>query len=197
VDKYAARGVKKLFSLARTKMRLADEAGTEETRPRPLPLVKIFAGAELSTLAECKSHWQMLKDGVDLGDGRSAASATLQLCDIIEGVKYLFEPEEYMPLARAEEFERLRAQCMRQNLPMHVLLMSSEAAPCSVYLGEEPPPGALHFSRVISGIAPLLRLIYASPHFSDGIRPRNITVVHGSATLLGRAVEQALRTLAA
>jgi hypothetical protein len=195
VDKYAVKGVKKLFSLARTKMRLAEEADTEETLPRPLPLVKLFAGVELSTLVECKAHWQMLKGAVDYGDGRSAASTTLQLCDIIEGVKYRFEPKEYMPLLGAGEFARLEDGCRRSNAPLHILIMTSEPAPDAVYLGEDPPPGVSHFSRVISGIAPLLHLIYASPYFSDDTRLRNIEVARGSETLLGRAVEQAFLEL--
>jgi len=37
MDRFAINGVKKIFSLARTKIRLAEEADTVYVKPKPLP----------------------------------------------------------------------------------------------------------------------------------------------------------------
>jgi hypothetical protein len=192
VDKYVVKGVKKLFCLARTKMRLAEEAGTVEARPAPLPLVMLLAGKELMTVSDCKTHWQMLKGGIDYSDDATVAVAVLQLCDIIECVKHRFEPAEYMPLFGAEEFKRLEAECKAAKAPMTILLMATEAVSCSVFIGEGPPQGVRHYSRGVPGIAPSLHHVYASAHFSDGKKLKNVAFRHGGRTLLGNAVEVAL-----
>jgi hypothetical protein len=192
-DKYVVMGAKKMFSLTRTKLRLAEESETVEARPAPLPLVKLFAQVELNTVAECRQHWQKMKADVDYRDDGSVATTVLQLCDLIECVKYKFEPKEYMPLFGAEGFKEMETECRLAKEPLNILLMTAEGLQNSVYFGENPPLKVRHYSRVISGIAPLLHHLYSSDYFSNGIKLRNIFVCHGSRTLLGNAVEYALK----
>jgi len=196
VDKYAAKGAKKLFSLSRTKIRLAKEAETIETRPVPLPIVRLFSGVELRTVEECEAHTGRLKEEVDYDDDGSVATTVVQLCDIIEGVKYRFEPPEYMPLMGEEDLALLEKECAASGLPLAILIMSDDVRGPSVFFGEEPPAGARHYSRVISGIAPLLRYLYESKHFSEGKRLRNVTVQYAGKTLLANAAAASIILLA-
>jgi len=182
VDRYVVLGTKKLFSLTRTKLRLAEEADTVETRPSPLPLPKLFAGVELNTVPDSRAYWQALKDKVDYTDDLSVASTTLELCDIIECVKYRFELPEYMPLINE----------IPSGKPLTILLLTPDGSPGALYIGEDPPPGVMHYSRVISGIAPLLHHLYRSPYLSEGTRLRNVEVRYGGRNLLGNAVNHAL-----
>ena len=195
MDVYARKGLKKLFSLTRTKLRLADESGTVDARPAPLFLANLFCGRQLRTVAECKTHWQRLKDDIDFDDGAESAKTTLQLCEIIESVKYGFESADDMPQISDEELARIEAACKAEGAPLRILLMTSEAPPRSLYFGEDPPAGARTYSRVVSGIAPFLRFAYRSPYLSDGLRLRNIEVSKGRMTLISGAAAHALETV--
>jgi hypothetical protein len=197
MDKYAIKGLKKLFSLTKTKLRLASESQTAETQPHPLPIVKLFSCLEANTVADCAEHWQRLKDNVDYCDDTVMAYATVQLCDIIEAVKYRFEPVKYMPLMREDEMDKFMADCENRNEPLRILLMTSEGAPSSIYFGEDAPAGSRHYSRVVSAIAPFLRCAYKSPHLSDGLKLKNIEVRYGRRTLLADAAGHAMETLIA
>jgi hypothetical protein len=192
MDKYAVRGLKKLFSLCATKIRLAREAGTVEVRPAPLPLVKLYGGVELNTVDECWEYRGRFKDGVDYSDAHSVASAALQLADIIEGVKYAYEPLEYMPLIDEEGLKSIEEDCSKTDKPLTILLLTHESCEHSVFIGDNPPPKVRHYSRVISGVAPLLHHLLRSQYFSDGVRLRNVRVHYGGGTLLGAALYHAL-----
>jgi len=96
VDRYVRDGAKKLFSLTKTKIRLAEEAGTAECRPHPLPLVKRLSGEDISTVEEAKQYRETLLKNTPFDDEKSVASSVLQCMDLIEGVKYLYEPHECM-----------------------------------------------------------------------------------------------------
>lgn len=188
MDRYSARGLKKLYSLTRIKLRLAREAETAESRPAPLPLVKLFSGVEVNTVEDCFAHRERLMSA-------GSSFAALQLCDIIEGVKYRFEPAENMPLMSSEQFSVLEDGCRNARQPLCILLMAPNEGlyPHSVFIGEDPPAGCPHFSRFVSGTAPLLHRLYASDYFRDGPTLRNVSVSFGCRSLLGNAVYSALR----
>jgi hypothetical protein len=191
-EKYVTDGVKKLFGLTRTKLRLAKEAHTLEAIPSPMPLVKLFCGLDVSSLAECKAHLKRLRDGVDYSDDLNMAMTVIQLCDIIECVKHRFEHPDYMPLFHREEFAILLAECYDAKAPLGILLMVQEVMPHSVYVGEDPPPGVRHYSRVVSGVAPLLHHLYDSAYFHEGVRLRNVKIAYAGRNILGNAVNFAL-----
>jgi hypothetical protein len=192
---YARKGQKKLFSLTCTKLRLACESGTTKAIPAPVPLVKLFSGKVLRTTVECKIHWQRLKDEVDYEDDLITAHTTLQLCDIIESVKYGFETAVDMPQITDKELADIEVGCKLKSLPLRILLMTTETAPDSIYFGEDPPPGARQYSRVVSGIAPFLRYAFKSPHLHDGLNLKNVEVAYGGRSLIADAVNDALSTL--
>ncbi|MFH1056063.1 MAG: hypothetical protein V1744_08230 [Candidatus Altiarchaeota archaeon] len=194
MDKYVKDGVKKLFSLTRTKIRLAEEAETFEVKPAPLPVVKLFSNQEVVNVAECKVLWQELKEGMDYDNDMNVASTVLQLCDIIECVKHRFEHPDYMPLLTEEELSMLEGECRKNDRSLNVLLMTTEPL-SGVYFGEDPPEGVRHYSRVISGIAPFLRFAYNSNYLSEDVKLRNMRVHYGTRTLLGNAVNFALKVL--
>ncbi len=144
MDRYAVKGFKKLSGLCRTKIRLAEEAGTVNTRPSPLPLPRLYSGVELKTVEECRKYAEELRNSTDFDDSLSVAYATLELCDIIEGVKYDFEPPEYMPLTDE----------VPSGKPATILLMADAAErpedSTPVFIGRNPPEGVRQYSNLFN-----------------------------------------------
>jgi hypothetical protein len=186
-DKFVVRGVRKLFSLARTKIRLAREACTLETKPAPLPLIKMIYEKEVSTVDEAVKFLDQLRGMTDFEDDNSLASATLALCEIIEGVKHKYEPQDYMPPLSEEELEKL------EGAPLTILLAAEPTGDGNfIFVGEEPHAGVVHLSRLPSGIAAFIAFALNSKYFSDGKRLKNISVKLGEQTLLFDTVNHAL-----
>jgi len=183
-NKYAVKGVKKLFSLTKTKIRLAKEVKTIYTKPKPLPLVKKLAGVEVNTIDEAENLWQTLKEKVDYNNPKSMAETTLQLLDIIEGVKHKYEPKEYFCLLTQEETKKLLEK--KVNI---LLACQPTTKGVNLYIGENPPKGVIHLGRVTTNLATFLAI--ALPKL------KNIKIHSNQKTLINNAVYHALETFKA
>ncbi|MBN2014384.1 MAG: hypothetical protein JW778_04320 [Candidatus Altiarchaeota archaeon] len=194
MEKYAQKGLKKLFSLTKTKIRLAEEAGTVETRPAPLPIVKKLSGKEVKTVKEAKECREKLLETVDYSKPESIAETVFQLIDIIEGVKHRFEPPEYCALVNREDLEKIE----KEKQPVNLLLMTEEAPEgVNVFIGEDSPKNALHLGRVPSTIAFFLDFAFESNYFSEGRRLKNINCMIGRKTLIADAIYYSLKEFGA
>ncbi|MBM3308917.1 MAG: hypothetical protein FJY77_01560 [Candidatus Altiarchaeales archaeon] len=177
--KYVIKGVKKLFSLARTKIRLARQANTLYTKPKPLPLVKKLAGVEVDTIDEAEKHLEKLKKDIDYSNPKTMAETTIQLLDIIEGVKHKYEPKEYFCLLKEEEIEKLLEN------KVNILLACQPAEKgINLYIGENPPKNTIHLGRVTTNLASFLA--------TTNLKLENIKIHNNQKTLINNAVHQAL-----
>jgi len=182
-DKYVIKGAKKLFSLARTKCRLAKEAKTVETRPAPLPLVKKFAGREIKTVNEASDYVRELREQFDPSDEKWLAEAVLQLMEIIEAVKYKFEPPELCVLVGEDELEKMITQAKKINI---LILDEKMRDSLNIYVGEDPPEGALHLGRVPTTLVYLVRAALT------GKKPKEVKAHLGHKTLIADAIYYAV-----
>jgi len=190
MEKHIIKGAKKLFSLTRTKLRLAEESGTIDTRPGPLPLVKLLSGREITTVAQAKEYRDELLQHTDFSDSKSTASSVLQLMDIIEGVKYGFEPKEACLNLTKEGFREIEIQAGKDSIPINILLMTKEipANGINLFIGENSPENSIFLSIVPTSIAGLLNFAFHSEYFSDGPELKNIVSVLGHRTLILNAI---------
>lgn len=193
MDKYAAAGAKKILSLARTKIRLAEEAQTVECRPAPLPLVKRLSGITVSTIAEAKAYREELAQNTSFSDEKSIASSVLQCMDLIEGVKYGYEPPQYMSNVDGRRMREIEAQARETGAPVSILLMTKSAPEgISLYVGEDPPAGAVFLSGVPTSVASFAEYAFCSEYFSAGGTLKNVRCVIGRRTLIINAIHNAL-----
>jgi len=189
MDRFAIKGVKKLFSLARTKIRLAEEADTVETRPAPLPLIKHLSGEEIRTVREAKDYRDKLHGSMDFSDSNSVARAVFELLDIVEGVKHKFEPPELCVLAGEDELKAMEKNAIKESLPINLLLMTEKAPEgINVFIGEDPLENSLHLGRVPSTLAIFLNFAFNSPYLSEESRLKNIKAILGRKTLILDAI---------
>jgi len=193
LNKYAVKGVKKLFGLTRTKIRLAGEADTLKTSPSPLPLVEQYSGETVSTVDEARRHVKHLDEKVGYEDPESVASTTLQLCDVVEGVKHGYEPEKYMCLLSQKDFQEIEDR-VSAGEQVNILLMDDETrGGANVYIGYDPPEDAYHLGRVMTNITWYLAYALESPVLSEEERFKNMNVYSTKQTLLQAAVEYSLK----
>lgn len=189
MDRYAAAGAKKLLSLVRTKIRLAEEAGTLECRPQPLPLIQRLTGEVVCTVSEAKAYREKLAKNISFSDKQNVASIVFQCMDIIEGVKYLYEPAKYMSNIDEAGMDRLVAQARQRGVPVNILLMTNQAPEgVNLYIGEQPPQGAFYLSGVPTSLATFLDYAFMSPYLSAGWQLKNIRSVLGRRTLIINAI---------
>ena len=189
MDRFAIKGTKKLFGLARTKIRLAEEADTIETKPAPLPLIKLLSGEEITTVEEAKEYRDKLRDSIDFSDSGGVAMAVFELLDIVEGVKYKFEPPELCVLVGEDELKAMERRAMKESLPINVLLMTENAPEgVNIFIGEEPPENSLHLGRVPSTLAIFLNFAFNSAYLSEESRLKNIRAILGRKTLILDAI---------
>ncbi len=199
MEKHVIRGAKKIFSLTRTKIRLAEEAQTIDTKPIPLPLVKMLSGKEINNVNRAKEYREELLRHTDFSDPGALARAVLQLMDIIEGVKYKFEPPEYCLNLSADEFMKIEAMARKNSMRVNLLLMTKDAPDRGVnlFIGENSPGNSIFLSRVPTSIAGVLNLAFKSDYLSDGLKLRNVTSVMGHRTLILNAIHFSLGWLGA
>ena len=194
MDKYSIAGAKKLFSLVKTKIRLAREAGTLECMPHPLPLVKRLSGVDVSTVEEAVAYREDLFRNTCFSDEKSLASAVFQCMDIIEGVKYRYEPPQCMSNVDIHMMQDIEKEAREKALHVNVLLMT-RAAPdggINLFIGENTPPGALFVSGVPTSLAPFLEYAFSSEYFSGNGRLKNIRSIVGHRTLIINAIHHSL-----
>jgi len=191
-NKLIKKGVKKLFSLTRTKIRLAEEAKTKETKPKPLPLVKFFSGKEIKTVTGAKRYRSELLKKINFEDNGKIAETVLQLLDIIEGVKYKFEAKDCCFLLDEEELEEIEKQ------KVNILLMTQKPYPgTGLFIGENEPKSSILASRVPSSIATFLAFAFKSKYFFKDGKLKHITSVLGHKTLLTNVIHFSLGELGA
>lgn len=189
--KLMRKGLKKLFSLTKTKIRLAEEARTIELKPSPLPLIKFFSGKELRKVAEAKKFRDELSKKVNFENNREIAETTFQLLEIIEGVKYKFEPENCcfsLNEEKLKEFENEKKELV-------ILIMTKLSYPekgINLFFGENTPKGAIFISKVPSSIAPLLNYAFHSRYFFKDGKLQHITSVLGRKTILAKLIHFSL-----
>lgn len=183
-SKYATKGAKKLFSLTKTKIRLARESKTVYVKPKPLPLVKFFSGAEINTIDEAEEFRQTLKDKIDYDNPESIAKTIFQLMDIIEGVKHKYEPKEYFCLLKEEEIKKI----LRENKKINLLLAHPPVEGLNLFIGEDPPDNTIHYGRVTTNLAVLINIALPKE-----IKKMNIHI--GRKTLINNAVHYALEAI--
>ncbi|RLI92732.1 MAG: hypothetical protein DRO95_01535 [Candidatus Altiarchaeales archaeon] len=192
MDKYVVRGVKKLFSLTRTKIRLAKDSNTILTRPNPLPIIEFLSDEKIGTVDKCEEYREKLKKSLDFSNQMSVAITVFELLDIIEGVKYKFEPEEYLTLIKFDELKRIEREAIKNSLRLNLLLLSEDILDgINLYIGNNPPEDAIHLGRVVSNIAFLLNFLFHSDYFyNNGKNGKftNFAVSQGHKTLIGNAV---------
>ncbi len=196
MDKFFIKGAKKLLSLSRTKIRLAEEADTIKTKPKPLPLVKRLSGEKITTIPEAKEYIQNIELKSPTTD--YAAKTVLELIDIIEGVKYRFEPPELCVLLSIDELKEIEKKAINDQLSINLLLMAEKTSRgINIFTGENPPKDTWHLGRVPSTVAFFLDFAFQSNYFSDGLRLKNIRAVKGKETLINYAIYCSLKEFGA
>lgn len=186
-EKLIKKGVKKIFSLTRTKIRLAEEAETLKTIPQPLPLVKLLSGKEIKTVGGAKEYREILLTQVNFDDKVNLAKTVLQLIDIIEGVKHKFEPPECCFSLSEKTMKELEGK------EINFLFMTKKVYQGeNLFIGENPPPGALPVSLVPSSVAPFLNFAFHSLYFFQEGKLRHLNSVQGHKTLIINAIHFSL-----
>lgn len=189
IDKHAIGGAKRLLSLTKTKIRLAEESETIYTKPKPLPLVKLISGKNIYAVEQAKEYREELAKNIDYRDPRSIADSVIQAIDIIEGVKYKFEPAEFQCLIDDRTMKKIEESSKKNSSKINLLLMTKTASErINLFVGENPPENSIHLGRVPSTIADFLRFAFSSDYFSEGKRLKNINSILGRRTLILNAI---------
>jgi len=188
MDKYVVKGAKKLFGLARTKIRLAKEAETVRVRPEPLPLVELISGVQVRTVDEAIDRVSDLRSLIDYENMGSVAPTVLELMDIIEGVKYRFEPPELCVLVGNEELKSIE-KMVNDGVSLSISLMSEKPVDgINIYIGYNPPKGAIHYGRVPTTLSHYLAYAFRSEVLSDNMYLKNTHISLGHRTLILNAI---------
>jgi hypothetical protein len=192
--KLLKKGIKKLFSLTRTKIRLAEEVKTEDTGPAPPPLVKFFSGKEIKTVSEAKKYRDDLFQKINYKNPKELATIIFQLLDIIEGVKYKFEPKDCCFLLNENELKRIEKRAEKENLKVNILFMTKKSYPggINLFIGENTPKDAILISKVPSSITTFLNFAFHSKYFFKDERFRGINSILGHKTLILYVIHFAL-----
>jgi len=193
MEKITIKGIKKLFGLTKTKIRLAKEAKTEYTKPKPLPLIKLLSGKDIDTVLQAEEYLNQLKEKIDYADDKSAAKTVFELMDIIEGVKYKFEPLEFMVNVDYEKLSEIEGKAKEKQMPVNLLLMTEkERGGLNLFIGYDPPKNTVFLSRVPTTLAYFINFAFNSEYFSDGLKLKNINIILGHRTLILNAVSFAI-----
>ncbi len=189
MDKFTIQGTRRLLSLTRTKIRLAEESGTIYTKPKPLPLVKLISGRDIETVEKGKEYREELAENIDYENPRNISNSVLQLIDIIEGVKYDFEPAEFQCLIDDKIMKKFEDGAKKNSSKINLLLMTKTAPEgINLFVGENPLENSIHLGRVPSTIADFLRFAFSSDYFSENLKLKNINSIIGHRTLILNAI---------
>lgn len=198
MDKFVVKGIKKIFSLTRTKIRLAEESHTVYVKPRPLPLVKILSGKKINTIEEAKQYMEEMKEHMDYSQTKDSATTVLQLMDIIEGVKYRYEPDEFMPQITENYLKKMEDNALKENSPMNIQLMTLKSyGAVNLFIGKNPPENTILLGGVPSNLAFFLRYALKSDYFSKDLMLRNVKSIRGARTLIINAIHHSLGVMGA
>ena len=142
------QGLKKLRSLVRIKIELAEDHGTREVDVRPLPVVRDYYGVDIRTVEEAREFYERELIRMHRVDTEEVPKVVFSAFDVIEGVKHEFEPRKLM--YQGCEVDRM------EDLKLDI--MTDEPRAGAAYVGE-PPEGVdegLWVGRVVSVISRLL-----------------------------------------
>lgn len=190
---FTVKGLKKLFGLTKTKIRLAREAGTYQVKPKPLPLVEVLSGVRINSVDDAEARLHELKSRIDYDSSSSVSSTVLELMDIIEGVKYQFEPHELCVLLGDEEFRRIDKKAS-EGEKINLLLMSEKIfGGVNIYVGYQSPEVALHLGRVPTTLSSFMAYALNSDTLSSAMRLRNVRIILGHQTLILNSIFHAIK----
>lgn len=193
IDKLTIKGVKKLFSLAKTKIHLAKEYNTIYAKPAPLQLIKLLSEQEIKTVEHAEEYLNQLKERIDYTDEMNVAKTVFELMDIIEGVKYKFEPQEFMANVDDKKLSEIEKKAKENFMMLNILLMTKNANPgLNLFIGYDQPEGTIFLSRVPTTLVYVINFAFNSKYFSSGLKLKNINVILGHRTLILNAVFFAL-----
>ena len=193
VNKFIVKGVKKMLGLTRTKIRLAKESDTKDTKPAPLPLIKMLSGRELKTVSDAEKYLDELKLNINYAHPGSIAKTVIELMDIIESVKYKYEPAEFLTNISEDALKDVEGTAVERSAPVNILLMTLDT-PCglNLFIGENPPKNVFFLSGVPTTLSFFLNFAFNSDYFSGNLRLKNVNVVLGRRTLITNAIWFAL-----
>ena len=183
---YLKKAVKKLFNLVKIKIKLARDSGTSEVSPSPLKLIEKFSGVEITTVDGAETYTEKLKNELVFENQENLARIIIELNEIIEGVKYRFEPAacmisgEFINFVNENENE-IKKRFKKINLVFHEKL--------SLIIPDEKNGNdeIIFMSDVPSSVAPVL-------YYID---PEQIVFRSKSDSLLVNAIVFAMRKLGA
>ncbi len=198
MNKFTIKGTKKLLSLTRTKIRLAKDAETEHTKPAPLPLIKLLSGKNIKTVSQAEEYLNELRENIDYENKKQVAKTIFELMDIIEGVKYKFEPQEFMTNIDERNLNEIEGKLMENSSHLNLLLMTKTApVGLNLFVGYEQPKNTIFLSKVPTTIAYFLNFAFNSDYFSTGLELRNLNVILGHKTLILNAITFAVNEFGA
>ncbi|MBD3260600.1 MAG: hypothetical protein GF334_02810 [Candidatus Altiarchaeales archaeon] len=188
--------MKKLFSLTKTKIRLAQQAHTVGMKPQPLILPEKFFGEKIGGVSEAEKFMQKRKNDTNYNNQVDMAKTSLCLFEIIEKVKYEYEPPRYRPKAGEDEF-RQAAEHAKEGLEVWLSIMEGEQAGQQpmVYVGEDPPENCIHLGIPVSTAIIFLAYAIKNAELSEENHFKNMVVSKGRDTLLGSTLYYSLRRL--
>ena len=197
-NKFIIKGTKKLLGLTRTKIRLAKESKTIYTKPRPLALVKLLSKREIETVDEAEEYINNLKIDLDYDDSKNTAKTILELMDIIEGVKYKYEPPEYITNLDKDALKGIEQTAIKNSSSINILLMTRDALDgLNLFVGENPQKNAFFLSRVPTTLAFFLAFAFNSEYFSGKLKLKDINIILGHRTLITNAIYFAIKEFGA
>lgn len=193
MDKHAIKGVKKILSLVKTKIRLAEEYGTVCVKPKPLRLVELLSRVRIETVVEAKDYLLELKRNLDLENPKSVSDTVLQSLDIIEGVKYEFESGSFH--LDDEALSEIEAQAKVRNTHVTLLLMTRgilQNGGINLFVGEDKPEGSILVGEVPSTISFFMSHALKSDYFSKNMRLVKVNSILGGRSLILNAIHYSL-----
>jgi len=193
IDKYVVKGVKKMFGLANTKIRLAREAETIWVKPKPLPLVKFIYAEYVESVDDAAEKLIQLKSDIDYDDPHIVAKTVLALMDIIEGVKHRFEPPELCVLVDEKIMREIEGKAA-EGSKINILLMEEEVREgVNLYVGYNTPKNVIHYGRVPTTLVHYLVYAFNSEKLSQDNKLVNTDILLGHKTLILDAIYFAIK----
>lgn len=191
MDKFVVKGARKLLSLTKTKIRLAEEAETLCTKPKPLPLVKLLSGVELKSIGDVKDFIGKIR--LNFEDEDEAYKTVLELMDVVEGVKHKFEPLEYCALVDETTLGKIEER-VKLGEAVNILLMSDKVGGgVNLYVGYDPLESAIHYGRVPTTLAVYLAYALKSDALSKDMKLASTKIILGHNTLILNAIYHAIK----
>jgi hypothetical protein len=155
--------------------------------------VKLLSGCELKTVSDTEKYLDELKLNINYDDKKSVAKAVIELMDIIEGVKYKYEPAEFLTNISEDKLGEIERTAVERSAPVNILLMTREAqSGLNLFVGENPPKNVFFLSGVPTTLSFFMNFAFNSDYFSGNLQLKNVNVILGRRTLITNAIWFAL-----